>query len=188
MSEPTRAHISPNHLRLPYCETPRPGDRVVWYQDALRLHGTLLGHKSDGRPYIFNDFGGVSELPSFDYLRLEQIDKRLGPIWDRLPSGAQIVSPLAAESQELKALLDQTTPPGPRYIDLVTEIWSRGYEVFVVGGTVRDVISRTPTKDVDLVTTMPLTKARPLVKSMYRQYGTLPKAALQNGHLRLGGL
>lgn len=182
-----REPIASTDLELPFCVTPRPGDRVVWYQDALKVHGRLLGHKPDGRPCIFNDFEGMSFLPSFDYLRLENSGVRLGPIWDRLPADGIIVRPTEDEIREFDKLLNRTTSPGLKYIDLITEIYERGYEIFAVGGTVRDVLSGLPTKDVDLVTTMPLIKAAPLVRSMYRQYKKFPPEALKNGHARLGG-
>jgi tRNA nucleotidyltransferase/poly(A) polymerase len=84
-------------------------------------------------------------------------------------------------------LLLQTTPPGPRYIELVREIWGRGFEVFVVGGTVRDVLAGIASNDVDLVTTMPTPRVFHLAKAMYGRPTKLEFGALRNGHLHLGG-
>jgi hypothetical protein len=182
-----REFLSLETAFLPPTGSPRPGDRVTWFQDALRLNGTLIGHRQDGRPCIQNDFGGFSEAMSFDHIRLEDPKRRIGPNWTRLPSGSVVVRPTEKELEQFRRLLTQRTPPGPKYIDLVTEIWARGFEVFAVGGTVRDIISGAETNDVDLVTTMPLVKLTPLVHSMYRRPRKLDGAAALNGHLRLGG-
>jgi hypothetical protein len=71
-----------------------------------------------------------------------------------------------------------------KYFELITEIWSRGFEVFVVGGTLRDVLAGKETHDVDLVTTMPLHSAALLLQAMYR---SKPQIADANGYVRLGG-
>lgn len=124
---------------------------------------------------------------SFSQVRLEDPTNRLGPNWMRLPTGAQVVHPNQSERLQLEALLAQRTPPGPQYADFVREIWARGFEVFLVGGSVRDVIAGGEVKDVDLATTMPLTCALPVVSSMYGQPSSLQPSASRNGHLRLGG-
>jgi hypothetical protein len=84
-------------------------------------------------------------------------------------------------------LLSQRTPPGPQYIELIHEISRRGFEVFVVGGTVRDVLSQCPSQDVDIVTTMPIPRLHSLVRSMYGRPQVLDDGARRNGHLRPGG-
>lgn len=91
---------------------------------------------------------------------------------------------MAHEVDALTSLLAQRIPPGPAYKDLVTEIWARGYEVYLVGGTVRDVLGGYPSHDVDLVTSMPLRHARGLLRAMYRSE---PSIDGENGFVRLGG-
>ncbi len=189
-SQPTevadRPLVSPAALSLPVCSIARPGDRVCWYQNSLLVQGVLTGHKWNGRPIIANQFGDYSEVPSFDWLRLEDPGRALGPNWDRIAASAAFRRPTQQEHQAFDDLLAQRTPPGPRYLDLITEIWQRGFEVFVVGGTVRDVLGGRPGHDVDLATTMPLVRALPLVMSMYGEPRTLEYAAGVNGHFRPG--
>ena len=183
----SRPVVLPSALRLHACPLPRPGDRVVWYQNRVKLSGVLLGHMADGRPVIQNDFGTFSTPPSYDVVRLADPDTRIGPNWTRLPEGAQAFQPSDSEEKIFSELLAQRTPPGPQYAELLNEIAGRGFEVFLVGGTVRDVISGAATHDVDLSTTMPLCRLHALVREMYGRPRTLEDSAKFNGHLRLGG-
>jgi len=187
---PVRAMRTVQSLELPRCALPRPGDRVVWYQDAISLKGTLLGHNANGQPCIklTSWCDGDTAVPnSFEAIRIEDPTSVVGPNWTNLPEGAIVANPTESELAELTRLLDQQVPPGPRHIDLLAEIWCRGFEVFVIGGTVRDVISQRPAKDVDISTTMPLNRLHDLLLSMYRGPRRLDEAAKRNGHLRLGG-
>lgn len=160
---------------------------MLWYQSQAPFTGTLQGHRADGSPYVINSFGQPSFPRSLDTIRLLDPSERVGANWERLPDTAVLVRPTADEAARLAVLLDQRTPPGPRYRELIDEIHARGFEVFVVGGTVRDVIAGIPSNDVDLATTMPLDRALPLVQSMYRRPKTLERGAQLHGHLRLGG-
>jgi hypothetical protein len=174
----------PETLRLPTCPIPRPGDSVVWYSDAMPLQGTLHGHRPDGRPSVRTAFGNESTLPSFDLIRLADPSKALGPNWLRLPAAGKILTPSPHEATEFGHLLSQRIPPGPQYSELVTEIWHRGFEVFLVGGSVRDIISGEVAHDVDLATTNPLIKAKPLLEAMFRHP---PSVDPEDGFVRLGG-
>jgi hypothetical protein len=69
-------------------------------------------------------------------------------------------------------------------MEIATEIWNRGFEVYLVGGTVRDVIAGSESKDIDFVTTMPLNRCQALVASMY---GYRPTAKDSRGFIRIGG-
>lgn len=184
-----RTQLPISSLRLPRCGIPKPGDGVIWFQLSKPFRGVLVGHRSDARPYIANEFGNVTIQPSFDFIRCEDAEKAVGPNWSSLTPPAQIVRPYRDELRTFEEILSQRTPPGPQYIELVSEIWSRGFEVFVVGGTVRDVLAKERAKDVDLVTTMPLMLAKPLLQSMYRyrQSKKQEMRALMHGHIRLGG-
>lgn len=174
-------------LRLPPSSIPRPGDTVTWYQSRQRHEGVLLGHHADGRPIVRSTHGFDLAAQSFETIRLTDPSRRIGPNWMTMPETSAVVRPTEAERRTFEGLLAQRTPPGPQYIDLVQEIAERGFEVFLVGGTVRDVISGKPSKDVDLVTTMPLSLALPLAFSMYGSPRRLEEGAQRNGHLRLGG-
>jgi hypothetical protein len=182
-----RESVRPDSLSIAPCPLPRPGDRILWYKDALPHRGVLLGHNWAGGPVIQNDFGGPSILESFEAIRVEDPAKATGPNWTRLPSDARIVRPRAAEREAFDALLARRTPPGPRYAELLHEIAGRGYETYVVGGTVRDILGGDEPKDVDIVTSIPLQRLIPLLSSMYRVRKFQPEALL-NGHVRLGGM
>ena len=170
-------------LRLPQSAIPRSGDEVAWYLNASRQEGLLSGHAPGARPVVRTRKGYTFPLNSFDQIRWADPNVRIGPVWTNLGSSARIVRPTGEEYAEFGRLLTQPIPPGPTYLELIEEIWFRGFEVFVVGGTVRDVIAGEQTHDVDLVTTMPLERATPLLKSMYR---IDPEIHGPNGYVRLG--
>jgi len=180
----TRELKSVTDLKLPLCPLPRPGDSVLWYTDAVPHNGSLEGHGIHGRPHVRSEFDQTFVLNSFDVMRLQDPTSYRGPAWNYLPASGRIYSATAAEQSSFGALLSRRIPPGPKYVDLITEVWSRGFEIFVVGGTVRDVLAGKETHDVDLVTTMPLNRAAALLKSMYRHE---PQISEKNGYVRLGG-
>jgi hypothetical protein len=153
----------------------------------MKLTGTLVGHGADGKPIIDGSDGPGERAGSFDCIRLENTNSTVEPNWSELPAAGLIVRALPAEVEAFKSLLNQHTPPGPKYFELVTEMWARGFETFVVGGTVRDVIAGQDSKDVDLITTMPLSKLIHLVQGMYGWPRKIDEPAANNGHLRLGG-
>lgn len=161
---------------------------MSWYEQAGIYRGELVGHTKDGQPYIrIVDPERTLVAPSFQHIRLENPANGVGPNWCRLDGKAKILRPTPDELRSLRQLLAQSTPPGPQYADLVREIWLRGYEVFVVGGTVRDVVAGETSHDVDIATTMPLALLGPLVSRMYNISPRLSEEALRYGHLRLGG-
>jgi hypothetical protein len=180
-----RDERSPSELKLPVCPLPRPGDEVIWYTDSVPHRGWLEGHGTKGRPHVRSELNHSFVLDSFDLIRLHNPAVRRGPAWDYLPRGGKIYAATAAEQTAFGKLLSRPVPPGPRYVELVTEIWSRGFEIFVVGGTVRDVLAGNETHDVDLVTTMPLNLAASLLRAMYRHP---PQISDKNGYVRLGGV
>ena len=178
-----RRLLSKHRLDLPLAATPRPGDHVTWYVDAQRASGLYVGHGAEAEPIVANSFGSNTRLPSFDCLRLSSPRIRVGPNWQKLPE-ACFLAPRKEERDRFAELLGQRIPPGPTYLELIEEIWYRGYEVYVVGGTVRDVISGHKSNDVDIVTTMPVVKFELLLKSMFRRQVSL---SARNGFARLGG-
>lgn len=182
MSE--RQLVNPANLNFIPCVLPRPGEEVVWYLDCLPQSGILVGHGPGGKPIVQNRNGFTYSLDSYDQLRIKSPSSRLGPNWLRLDARTHIVRPYVAERDEFTRILTQHIPPGPTYLELIQEIWQRGFEVFLVGGTVRDVISGIHTNDVDVVTSMPLSRALPLLTSMYRHEPTVSE---KNGFVRLGG-
>ena len=187
---PDRGAAQPADLELPPNGLPRPGDDVTVYEHSRRLTGTLRGHRHNGRPIVESPLEGSADVSSFDCIRLTNAEDALPPNWHRLPDGAGMHMATQQEVTAFDALLAERTPPGPRYRDLIDEIYLRGFEVFVVGGTVRDLLQGLPGRDVDLVTTMPLAKAQHVLRQMYGSRAVedpLPAAACRNGHLRLGG-
>jgi hypothetical protein len=179
-----RSVKSADDLRLPQCPIPRPGERVLWYYDSAPRSGVLLGHTIEGKPFVkLEGFETTQHLDAFGQIRAEDPFHESFPNWHLLEQG-QIKEPLPTEKEKFDNLLSGRTPPGPQYIELIKEIWNRGYEVFVVGGTVRDVLAEKKTNDVDVVTTMPLNMAMPLLKAMYRKTFIESK---EHGYIRLGG-
>jgi tRNA nucleotidyltransferase/poly(A) polymerase len=86
-----------------------------------------------------------------------------------------VIRPLQQERDALLGLLNRHIPPGPTYLELIEEVWNRGYEIFLVGGTVRDVMAGLKSQDVDMVTSIPLDRAIPLLASMYRHEPSVNK-------------
>lgn len=184
----TRTIVDPTGLRLPQPALPMPGDSVSWYDEARPYSGNLLGHNYKGQPIV--RIGGDEPIipdvtvPSYHTIRLKDHQSRVAPNWHRLPAGGQILTALPEEISAFNELLGQQIPPGPRYYEFISEIWFRGYEVYLVGGTVRDVLAGYPSLDVDLSTTMPLRILRPLISSMFRRAS---EGSPENGFIRIGG-
>lgn len=99
-------------------------------------------------------------------------------------AGGKLFRPHSSTVDRINSVLDEPIPPGPTYRDLIEEVWGRGFEIYLVGGIVRDVLSGDGGNDVDLVTTMPLQKAHQFLKSMYV---IVPKGNGRRGYIRLGG-
>jgi hypothetical protein len=163
----TRAKVSVDDLIEPDCPIARPGDTVVWYRESVRRRGTLLGSTWDGKPFIRPEFGVTDRLPSFEVIRVEDPARAVGPIWRFLPHSGLLVHPTDAERKILEELGRRVVPPGFRHYDLMTEIWDRGFEVFLAGGSVRDVLAGVPGRDADVVTTMPVSRLRQTIVDMY---------------------
>jgi hypothetical protein len=184
-----RQAIDRDSLRLPPCPHPRPGQTVIWYKNARRYQGTLLGHRYNGAPTVGLATGYSDNLLNFDEIRPADPFSPAKANWYTLPEGALLLRPLPSEKDNLDSLLNQIIYPGFSYLDIAREIRSRGYEIFLIGGAVRDVISGARSYDVDFITTYPLAKLIPLMQNMCR----LPpktgkqKPALYSGHIRLGG-
>ena len=178
-----RVVIDSKNLDLPFCPIPKPGENISWYLDSRPVKGILIGNSTNG-PIVETELGNRYSLGSYESLRLTNPKLRLSPNWNNLGQNSKILRPKEEEKIEFKKLLSQRIPPGPQYNELIVEIWSRGFEIFLVGGTVRDVIAGNATNDVDLVTSMPLFWATTLLESMYRKK---PEISPENGFVRLGG-
>ena len=176
--------VKVNELQLPQCSIPRPGDRVSWHAGSVRRSGTLGGHTKHGSPTITSDYNTHITTLQFVDIRREDPFNSAGPNWHSLNDPAQLVRPNPEQQARFDRLLGQVTPPGPTYLDFLEEIWLRGFEVFVVGGTVRDVIAGVNSNDVDVVTTMPLFMLKPLVRAMYHYD---PSGSMKHGYIRIGG-
>lgn len=176
--------VDPDSLKLPPCPLPRPEEEVCWFVDSRFVTGIYRGHDKNGQPLIINQFGNPAFIRTFDAVRLTKPFDRRKPNWAYLPKDGVVVRPPDDVRKTFNVLLDQRIPPGPKYIDLISEIWGRGFEVYVVGGTVRDVLGNDPSKDVDIVTTMPLNHMRRFLRSMYRYD---PSGKDSRGFIRIGG-
>jgi hypothetical protein len=176
--------IDPSALKLPACPIPRPGDRVGWYSGARFVEGDLTGHDINGRPLIISQFGRPVRRDSFHEIRVLDPERRRGPNWNYLPAAGVVVRPPAEMIASFEGLLSAPIPPGPTALDLIREMHHRGFESFIVGGTVRDVLRGEPPQDVDIVTTMPLKWCRTLIKHMFRY---APEGEKTRGYIRIGG-
>lgn len=175
--------VDPAELSLPACPLPRPGEEVRFFAEARRVDGRLTGHNAAGEAVIRNQFGNDMVKP-FEEIRLVDPFKRMPPNWHDLPPGGRLLTAPQKLVDLLDQVLNEKIPPGPSYLDLITEIWSRGFEVFIVGGTVRDALAGLKPNDIDLVTTMPISLVRKFLKSMYR---VEPTSKDENGFVRIGG-
>lgn len=126
--------------------------------------------------------------PDYDVIRLADPFDRRAANWHRLPAAGLMVRPTPTERRALERALACSTPPGPPYRQLIDEIWARGFEVFVVGGAVRDAFVGAVPRNVNVVTTMPLDLLLPLFQSMYGAPPSLDASARTEGTLRLGVL
>lgn len=183
-----RDPVAPSDLIVPACPLPRPGDQVVWYQNAVRYQGTLLGHTPTGKPFIRPRFGLVSQDLEFDGIRIENPAQSVGPIWRLLPEGGVIVRPRNQERDHLRMLLRQTVPPGVSHHTFAEEVWRRGFEVFLSRTTAR--AASVPGGPVaEIVTTMPLNRLYRLTLDMYgEKHVTAGELDLPFGRIQLGGL
>ena len=170
-------------MALPTSSTPRPGEAVVWYTASKRMAGIYMGHGIKARPIVKSILDVQSSLDSFESIRIKDPTKRIPANWEDL-SEESLLRPTESEKHIFNDIMSAKIPPGPSYLELCEEIWFRGYEVYVVGGTVRDVICGQKPHDVDLVTTMPILKFDNLLRSMFK--GQLSFSD-PNGYARLGG-
>ena len=97
-------------------------------------------------------------MQAFEELRAEDPFTPSLPNWRYLPSDAKIVRPSADELSSIRRLMARTIPPGFTYYEFAREVWLRGYEIFLIGGTLRDVLTGTLPKDADFITTMPMVR------------------------------
>lgn len=171
-------------LKLPECPTPRPGEKVIYYRSDTRFEGTFHGYNTADQLLIRHSAGGITHLDNFMQVRLSTPTERSKGCWCRLPDCGKVEIAGAAEKEILGKLLESRIPPGPRYIDLINEIWARGYEVFLVGGSVRDALNGDNPNDVDLVSTMPFFFLESVVESMFGPSGY--SRHYENGFMSVG--
>ena len=173
-----------NSIELPNSSFPKPGEDVVWFSRNKKIEGKLIGYDTEEKPVITNQFGIPDSTSSFDIIRPKFPNKRIDPNWLRLPTTGKLVQADQQLSTAITKKLNERIPPGPSYMELIAEMYYRGYETYLVGGTVRDFIQGDKSNDIDLVTTMPLKSAIPLIKSMFNDKYSYSK---ENGFIRIGG-
>lgn len=171
-------------LELPDCATPRPGEDVVLYQGATRFVGVFHGYDVNDNLLIKHQMGGIIPVKNYIQVRLANPSQRAKACWIDLPECARIEDATLDQKRSFDELLSERLSPGPRYIDFVHEIWARGYEVFLVGGSVRDVLQGESANDVDLVTSMPFGLLESLVTAMFGARGF--SRSRNNGFMSVG--
>ncbi|WP_426582663.1 hypothetical protein [Mucilaginibacter sp. R-33] len=154
-------------MQLPDCITPRPGEDVIFYNESVKIEGKFVGYNVADALIIQNQFGSQSIIDDFLKVRPKDPLNRAKPSWDLLHRSGGTIKATPDEIAAFDKLLNVRIPPGPCYMEFITELWARGYETFLVGGTVRDVINGQKANDVDLVTSMPFNLLEPLVESMF---------------------
>ncbi|TCO26411.1 hypothetical protein EV652_107303 [Kribbella steppae] len=185
---PTRATVTAATLKAPSCPIARPGDLVIWYQNTLRQRGTLLGHTPYGTGLVAPDDGGAHSKVPYDSFRLAEPEAAVGPIWAGLSHPGAILQATEEDLKAVQALMGSMVPPGIRHSDLTTEIWLHGFEVFLSGAALRNVLTGETTLDAELVTTMPYDRLERLVLSMYGEQNVASGDLLARaGRLRVGG-
>lgn len=158
-------------INIPPSMTPRPGEGVVYYRGKLKYTGIFHGYDMHDQPMVKNDSGSTTPLPDFLSVRLSDPNQRQLGCYSEIPDCSVVAKATEEEKAKLDLLLNQYIEPGPKYIDLIEEIWARGYEVFLVGGSVRDVLNGDQANDVDLVTTIPFSFLSSIAKSMFGPLG-----------------
>ncbi|HMQ80180.1 MAG TPA: hypothetical protein PKE39_07325 [Ignavibacteria bacterium] len=148
------------------------------------MEGILLGYDIDEKPLILNKFNVQTKANSFRLIRVTNPYDRIDPNWKRLPTNGKIIKPHSTIISAFKKKVYERIPPGPSYIELISEIYYRGFEVYLVGGTVRDVLQENTSQDIDIVTAMPLKSFIPLLKSMFNENVHYYN---KTGFVRIGG-
>lgn len=172
--------MSMNNVKIPNPITPRPGEEVIAYAGQMRLEGKFVGYTStddlkidiDGNQQLINNFLKVRPKDPFN---------RKAPNWTDCEIQDKIHEVPEEQIEKLQGLIRRGIS-GMTYLDLIKEIYLRGYEIYCVGGTIRDVIRGDDSNDIDLVTTMPIHLLEPLLDSMFgdNNYSRAPEFGFIN--------
>jgi len=117
-----------NFQKLPNSTFPKPGEDVVWFSRNKKIEGKLIGYDTEEKPIIINQFGIPDSTNSFDIIRPKYPNDRIQPNWLRLPPSGKLVQADNDLSDGIMTKLTERIPPGPSYLELITEIYYRGYE------------------------------------------------------------
>jgi len=168
---------------LPDSSLPKQGEHVTWFAQNTIIKGVLKGYDADNRPNIITEFGNPNLTNDIFSIRPTNPNNRIEPNWNRIPDHGLIKEPDAKLKELIHQKLSERIPPGPSYLELINEMYQRGYETYLVGGTVRDFVQGDKSNDIDLVTTMPLKSSFSLLKSMFSKFSP----NLSQGYIRVGG-
>lgn len=173
-------------FKLPNCTLPKPGEKVVCYTNTTKMVGSANGYNLEGIPLIISPSGHQFTPLDSDSIRLEDPYNRSEPAWKHLNSNAIVRNTTVDEQHLFEQILNQKLPGNSSYFDFISEVWYRGFDIFLVGGTVRDVINGSISNDVDLVTSMPLSKVYSLATAMF---GRIPKeyCKTNTGYIKIAG-
>lgn len=173
-------------FKLPNCVLPKPGEKVVCFTNATKMIGAANGYNMDGVPLIIAPSGHQFTPLDSDSIRLADPYNRSEPAWKHLKDNALVRKTSIEEQHLFEQILNQKLPGSSTYFDFISEVWYRGFDIFLVGGTVRDIINGSISNDVDLVTSMPLSKVYSLATAMF---GRIPKEYCKSntGYLKIGG-
>lgn len=171
-------------VSIPPSITPRPGEKVIYYRGEMRFEGLFHGYDVNDQLMVKNESGSTTSLRDFVSVRLAEPHSRHISCYSQIPPNSVIMDASPDEKCKIDNLLNQYIRPGPRYFDLIEEIWGRGYEVFLVGGSVRDVLNGDDPNDVDLVSTIPFFFLSSIAESMFGPQGF--SRHKKNGFMSIG--
>jgi len=121
-------------------------------------------------------------------IRIDEPTAAVGPIW-RSVDRSSIVRPTDSERDRLHELADRKIPPGVMHSELLTAIWDWGFEAFLSGWPVGDVLAGVVGRDAEIVTTMPVNLLAQLIVDMYDAKRIVDGEAIrQAGCFRIGNL
>jgi hypothetical protein len=160
---------------------PGNGDIVrFWDREYARwTEGTLLGYNTRGNAVIKKTNSDQPCLCSFDLM--EVTTPAPDPLWEGLDINATR-TPKPAEYSAFQALLEGFMYRGVPASEIIKVLRTRKHEIFLVGGTVRDVIMGGTYNDLDLAGTMPVNDVRRLLQHLF---GTSLTCCIVTGHLSL---
>jgi hypothetical protein len=180
----TRVQASKPVLPLPgVAALPYRRDRVFVHRGGRQLEASLEGFNMNGKPIVDVARSAGKQIEKIEFRVVEPV---VDPIFDSIQH-SQFWLPLEEEVRQFDNILDTMMPGGITPRQLVAEFEGRGHAIFLVGGTVRDIVAGRDSNDLDLAGTMSIPEAFGLVNGMgSKDKRELDEQNLLTGFLRIG--